>query len=488
MADYYTITGNPGNKSNLASAPIRAEFAAIAAGLAKVAPYTGHGGEVVRINAGATGQESVPFSTLLATITSLAIAGTLTGVTDLTTTGNTILGNATTDTLNVGAGGIVKDASGNVSMAGTLTVTGGLAGNASTATALQTARTINGVSFNGTANITVPADAGTLTGATLAAGVTASSLTSFGTVTALNMSGAISGVTNLTTTGNTVLGNAQTDTLNIGNGDIIKDASGNVGIGATPGGFKIRTEFSGASVNGLLVSDTVSGGSPALLQVAKNSANVLTLTATGGAGRLDLTSPAGQAFAIRLAGNGGAVGSASLDFQQDSVGNADIVQRANARLSLYTNSVERLRVESDGRIFATAIHNSAGAVTGATNQYIASGTWTPTLTNSTNISASTPKEGKWIRVGNVVHCAVQLDIDPTSASAFSQIRISLPIASNMTASTDLSGTATPSAGPANVMVGGCVGDSATDTCVMTFYCGADATNVSWVATFSYEVK
>ena len=33
---------------------------------------------------------------------------------DLTTTGNTTLGDATTDTLNVGAGGLVKDASGNV--------------------------------------------------------------------------------------------------------------------------------------------------------------------------------------------------------------------------------------------------------------------------------------------------------------------------------------------------------------------------------------
>lgn len=54
-------------------------------------------------------------------------------------------------------------------------------GNAGTATALQTARTINGVSFDGTANITVTAAAGTLTGTTLASGVTASSLTSFGT-------------------------------------------------------------------------------------------------------------------------------------------------------------------------------------------------------------------------------------------------------------------------------------------------------------------
>lgn len=40
--------------------------------------------------------------------------------------------------------------------------------------------------------------------------------------------------TDLTTTGNTILGNASTDTLNVGNGGLVKDASGNVGIGVTP--------------------------------------------------------------------------------------------------------------------------------------------------------------------------------------------------------------------------------------------------------------
>lgn len=53
-----------------------------------------------------------------------------------------------------------------------------VSGNAGTATKLATARNINGVAFDGSANITVPAAAGTLTGATLASGVTASSLLS----------------------------------------------------------------------------------------------------------------------------------------------------------------------------------------------------------------------------------------------------------------------------------------------------------------------
>lgn len=43
-------------------------------------------------------------------------------------------------------------------VSGAITATGGVVGNASTATALQTARTINGVSFNGTADISFNAD------------------------------------------------------------------------------------------------------------------------------------------------------------------------------------------------------------------------------------------------------------------------------------------------------------------------------------------
>ena len=86
-------------------------------------------------------------------------AGVVTGATSITST--KFVGNVT---------GNVTGSSGSTT------------GNAATATALARARTINGVSFNGTANITVRAAAATLTGARLAAGVTASSLTSLGTI------------------------------------------------------------------------------------------------------------------------------------------------------------------------------------------------------------------------------------------------------------------------------------------------------------------
>jgi hypothetical protein len=78
---------------------------------------------------------------------------------------------------NFNAGTITASLTGNVSGS-----SGSTTGNAATATVLATARAINGVNFNGSAAITVTAAAGTLSGATLASGVTASSLTSVGTI------------------------------------------------------------------------------------------------------------------------------------------------------------------------------------------------------------------------------------------------------------------------------------------------------------------
>ena len=64
-----------------------------------------------------------------------------------------------------------------------------LSGNAFTATKLQTARTINTVLFDGSANITVPADGNTLTGTQLAVNIVDSNLTNVGTLSSLDIAG-----------------------------------------------------------------------------------------------------------------------------------------------------------------------------------------------------------------------------------------------------------------------------------------------------------
>ena len=102
-----------------------------------------------------------------------------------------------------------------------------ITGNAGTATALQTARLINGVSFNGTADITVTAAAGTLTGVTLNSGVTASSLTSVGTLSSLVLSGAITGATGYN--GLVVTPNTGVVTTGTWNGTAIAVANGGTG-------------------------------------------------------------------------------------------------------------------------------------------------------------------------------------------------------------------------------------------------------------------
>jgi len=82
-------------------------------------------------------------------------------------------------------------------------------------------------------------------------GITTPGLTNTGTETLVN----------LTTTGNTTLGDASTDTLNVGNGGLVKDASGNVGIGVTPNAnwstsFKaLDIGFTGNSLVGFSASD-----------------------------------------------------------------------------------------------------------------------------------------------------------------------------------------------------------------------------------------
>ena len=164
-------------------------------------------------------------------------------VTYLSGGGGTITGNLLI-TGTLGVTGLIT-ATGGVSG----NVTGNLTGNASTATALATARNINGVSFNGTADITVTAAAGTLTGSTLASGVTASSLTSVGTLTSLAVSG------NLAVDTNTLFVDAANNRVGVGTatpastldvvGGNISIASGNVFYLSGSGGNAYLQESSG---------------------------------------------------------------------------------------------------------------------------------------------------------------------------------------------------------------------------------------------------
>ena len=109
-----------------------------------------------------------------------------------------------------------------------------------------------------------------------------------------------------------------------------------------------------------------------------------------------------------------------------------------------TGMNEWLRITSDGRIYGKALHNNAGSVTGAANQYIASGTYTPGLNVVTNIRAAAAYACQWMRVGNVVTVSGQIDIGLTTGGIASALAVNLPIASTFTLYSQLGGVATSS--------------------------------------------
>lgn len=124
--------------------------------------------------------------------TSLVDAATLSGTTLASNVINSSLISIGTLTNLTVTNPIVGSITGNASTATTATS----AGTASSATKLATARNINGVAFDGSADITLPSsivDAGTLTGTTLKSTVTSSSLTSVGTLANLTVTNPIVG-------------------------------------------------------------------------------------------------------------------------------------------------------------------------------------------------------------------------------------------------------------------------------------------------------
>ncbi len=110
-------------------------------------------------------------------------------------------------------------------------------------------------------------------------------------------------------------------------------------------------------------------------------------------------------------------------------------------MSAGTTANEKLRITSDGRLYGTSIHNNAGAVTGTTNQYIASGTYTPTLTNVANVTLSQNYPSQWIRVGNVVTVSGAIGVTITTNGIAVIIRFTLPIPSSISGISNIAGVA-----------------------------------------------
>ena len=93
----------------------------------------------------------------------------------------------------------------------------------------------------------------------------------------------------------------------------------------------------------------------------------------------------------------------------------------------------------------TASTTSLGGLTtttlAITQGAVISGTYTPTLTNTANLTSSTALQCQYMRVGSVVTVSGGVTLTPTILATLTTLGISLPIASTISAAQQLGGAA-----------------------------------------------
>ena len=117
---------------------------------------------------------------------------------------------------------------------------------------------------------------------------------------------------------------------------------------------------------------------------------------------------------------------------------------------------------------------------------LSSGTYTPTLNNTTNVAASSANQCAWVRIGSVVYVTGTISVDATlAASTLTELGLSIPIATDIIGAAQLSGTAASD----NVasLSARIKGDAANNRATISFR-ASSLTNDTYSFTFSYVIQ
>jgi hypothetical protein len=130
------------------------------------------------------------------------------------------------------------------------------------------------------------------------------------------------------------------------------------------------------------------------------------------------------------------------------------------------------------------IGRTAVTAPAATDGNVFSGTYTPTLTNATNVTSSTAQVCQYMRVGNVVTVSGQVTIQST-ASGNTALGMSIPVASNFTQGRQASGFVQDGANGGTI-TGAIIADTTNDRLEIRYVAAAGVSTI-FVINFTYLV-
>lgn len=113
------------------------------------------------------------------------------------------------------------------------------------------------------------------------------------------------------------------------------------------------------------------------------------------------------------------------------------------------------------------------------------GVYTPTLTNTTNLSASTASEQPYVRIGDVVIVGISFSADTVAgAPTATELNMSLPIPSTFTAVGDAAGTVAASI----IQQSGRVRADVSGARFSILWDASDTSNRAWSGIAMYRIK
>lgn len=260
-----------------------------------------------------------------------------------------------------------------------------------------------------------------------------------------------------------VVADTTTDTLTLVAGSGItlttNATSDSITIAATSGGGGTVTSV---AVSGGTTGLTTSGG-PITTSGTITIAGTLG-AANGGTGATTLTG--------YVRGNGTSAFTASSTIPNTAITGLGTMSTQNAN-----------NVAITGGYLQTSKTNVEAPV--STDGNIFSGTYTPTLTDSTNVGSSTAYKCQYMRVGNVVTVSGRVGIDPTTADVATELFMSLPVTASLVDNEDLAGVfASSNSGTGNC--GNIRAATATETALFSIVPDSNALR-SYFFTFTYLI-